>query len=173
MSPLLALSPALLLLSIALLVLLIIVLMLVLLWRSKKQQEAEAQQASAAQDSQDGEAPKQSAPGLPENLAEAETRRSVTSALSFLERNSIGRASRYRSPTVARSRFGHSPRLSARTTRARTERRGSPMAPRGCASTARPSPRRCWRRHPPWRRAKALRILASPRASSGGSSMPE
>ena len=54
--------------------------------------------SSSGERSQDGEAPKQSAPALPENLAEAETRRSVTSALSFLERNSIGRASRYRSP---------------------------------------------------------------------------
>ncbi len=101
MPSLLALSPAFLLLGIALLVLLIVVLMLVLLWRSKKQQEAEAQQmdaANAAQDSKEGEAPRQSATALPENLAEAETRRSVSSALNFLERNSIGRGSRYRSP---------------------------------------------------------------------------
>jgi type VI secretion system protein ImpL len=94
MSSLLALSPVFLLLGIALLVLLIIVLMLVLLWRSKRKQE-EAQQT---QESGETETPTQSAPALPEKLAEIETRQSVSSALRFLERNSIGRGLRYRSP---------------------------------------------------------------------------
>jgi type VI protein secretion system component VasK len=96
MSSLLALSPAFLLLGIALLVLLIVVLMLVLLWRSKqKQEEAAALQAQEAGEKQE---PMQATPALPEKLAEIETRQSVSSALRFLERNSIGRGLRYRSP---------------------------------------------------------------------------
>ncbi|HEV2962461.1 MAG TPA: type VI secretion system protein [Candidatus Angelobacter sp.] len=96
MSTLLALSPTLLLLGIALLVLLIIVLMLVLLWRSKrKQEEAEAQQTQQAQAAETTKQPKNA---LPEKSAEIETRLSVSSALRFLEQNSIGRGLRYRSP---------------------------------------------------------------------------
>src|ERR1700730_1566643 len=90
----LSLSPTSLLLGIALLVLLIIVLMLVLLWRSKKKQEQA--QAEEAQDAQENEA--QAKPALLEKPAEVETRHSVSSALRFLEKNSIGRGLRYRSP---------------------------------------------------------------------------
>src|SRR5205085_2912644 len=96
MSTLLLLSPTLLLLGIALLVLLIIVLMLVLLWRSKrKQEEAEAQEAHEADAT---EAPAHPKHALPEQSAEIETWLSVSSALRFLEQNSIGRGLRYRSP---------------------------------------------------------------------------
>jgi type VI secretion system protein ImpL len=92
----LSLSPTSLLLGIALLVLLIIVLMLVLLWRSKKKQEQAQAQVQDAQDAQENEA--QAKPALLEKPAEVETRHSVSSALRFLEKNSIGRGLRYRSP---------------------------------------------------------------------------
>src|SRR5437764_1059611 len=89
----LLLSPTFLLLGIAVLVLLIMVLTLVLLWRSKKTQEQ-----AQGQNGEEQEAPEQPQPALLEKPAELETRHSVSSALRFLEKNSIRRGLRYRSP---------------------------------------------------------------------------
>ena len=90
------LSPEILLLVIVLGIVLITVLTLVVLWRSKrKQEEAQAQEMDDAQaDESSGQPP----PALEEKLPELETRHSVSSALSFLKKNSIGRGKRYRSP---------------------------------------------------------------------------
>src|SRR5947209_6057624 len=90
------LSPEMLLLVIVLGIVLITVLTLVVLWRSKKKQEdAQAQESHAAQADESSAQPQ---PALAEKLPERETRHSVSSVLSFLKKNSIGRGTRYRSP---------------------------------------------------------------------------
>lgn len=86
-------SPMLLLLGIALLIVLIVVLMLVVLWRMKKKQES-----SEAQQEQTEEAAQDEKSAFIQKPLELETRRSVSSALRFISRNSTGGGSRYRSP---------------------------------------------------------------------------